>query len=183
MSESLTPGILIAMPSLKDPYFEKTVILLCNYTLESAFGLVINTPSSIKIKDVLESQEESKTDLNVSLLVGGPVQPESMWAIHSPDFICTSTSHISPEICISSIHDVLGALIKGTGPGIFHMGCGYSGWGHEQLDREIQEGAWWLTALNTNLVLNMPYTERWTSAITSIGLDPFTASFMKDGEV
>ncbi len=183
MNEELTPGLLVAMPSLKDPYFEKTVILLCNYTQESAFGLVINNPSSIQIKDILSEQFEAKEELTNPLLLGGPVQPESLWAIHSSDFTGNTTSKVTATIHISSIQEVLSALVQGEGPHYYHLGCGYAGWGEEQLDREIQEGAWWLTELDVNLVLEMPYSERWENILQQIGIDPFTTSFLKNAEV
>ncbi|MBF0287875.1 MAG: YqgE/AlgH family protein [SAR324 cluster bacterium] len=176
-SEELTPGLLVAMPSLKDPYFEKSVILLCNYTPESAFGLVVNNPSSIRIKDIIVSDLEFKDNLNSPLLLGGPVQQESLWAIHSEDFSCDTTSQVSPDISISGIHEVLGALAREEGPNHYHLGCGYAGWAPGQLDREIEEGAWWLTSLETEFVLDIPYSERWESILKKIGIDPLSSFY------
>ncbi len=176
-TEELAPGLLVAMPSLKDPYFEKTVILLCNYTAESAFGLVVNNPSSIRIKDIIVSDLEFKEDLTAPLLLGGPVQQESLWAIHSRDFSCETTSQVSPAICISGIHEVLGALARQEGPSQYHLGCGYAGWSPGQLDREIEEGAWWLTSLETEFVLDMPYGERWEAILKKIGIDPLSSFY------
>lgn len=182
MSEELAPGLLVAMPALKDPYFEKTVILLCNYTEETAFGLVINNPSTIQIKEILSENIDLTENMNCPLLVGGPVQPESLWAVHSSDFSASSTSKIAESVYISSIQDVLLSLVRGQGPQKYHLGCGYAGWGPEQLDREIQEGAWWLSPLDSHLVLSMPYDQRWEAALKQIGIDPLTASFMPTGE-
>ncbi|MBF0278508.1 MAG: YqgE/AlgH family protein [SAR324 cluster bacterium] len=179
--EEIVPGLLVAMPVLKDSYFEKTVILLCNYTEESAFGLVINTPSTIRIKDIIASDLEFKNELTDPLLLGGPVQKESLWAIHSDDFSCESTSNVSSSISISAIHEVLGALARGEGPEKYLLGCGYAGWAPGQLDREIEEGSWWLTSLDTEYVLDMPYSDRWDAALKKIGIDPLS-SFFNTGE-
>ena len=85
MLESEIPGILIAMPTLDDTYFEKTIILLCNFNAEGAFGLIMNRPSANKVKDLLSPELNSKNTFNIPLLIGGPVEPDSFWAIHSSD--------------------------------------------------------------------------------------------------
>jgi putative transcriptional regulator len=180
--EDLTPGLLVAMPALKDSYFEKTVILLCNYTEESAFGLVINNPSSIRIKDIIASDLKFKDDLTAPLMLGGPVQQESLWAIHSHEFSCDTTSEVSPAISISAIHEVLSAIARKEGPGKYLLGCGYAGWAPGQLDREIEDGAWWLTPLETKFVLEMPFDERWDEILKQIGIDPLS-SFFHSGEL
>ena len=86
MLNSEVPGILVAMPALKDTYFYKSVILLCRYDEEGAFGLVMNNPSLTQVKEVLSEDMQENTAFNIPLLVGGPVQPESFWAVHSSDF-------------------------------------------------------------------------------------------------
>ena len=78
----LAPGILVALPNLHDPYFSKTAILLCNYNEEGAFGLVMNHPSDLKVTEILKEEFQNHNDLEVPLLIGGPVQPESFWAVH-----------------------------------------------------------------------------------------------------
>ena len=182
LDEQTLPGLLVAMPSLKDSYFEKTVILLCNYTAESAFGLVINKPSSIQIKDIIASNVEGKDTLTEPLLMGGPVQQESLWTIHSNDFEGETTSNISETLGISAIHEVLHAVFEQEGPQHYLLGCGYAGWAPGQLDREIEEGAWWLTALELEFVLELPYEERWEALVKKIGIDPLEG-FFASGEL
>lgn len=177
IEEEIVPGLLVAMPSLKDSYFEKTVILLCNYTEESAFGLVINKPSAIPIKEIIASDVQGKEALTAPLLMGGPVQQESLWAIHSSDFESETTSKVSASLGISAIHDVLHAILEQKGPQHYLLGCGYAGWGLGQLDREIEEGSWWLTALALEFVLELPYTERWEALVKKIGIDPLEGFF------
>lgn len=175
--EEIVPGLLVAMPSLKDSYFEKTVILLCNYTEESAFGLVINKPSSIRIKDIIATDLEFKEELTDPLLLGGPVQQESLWAVHSEEFQSETTSPVSSALSISAIHEVLNAIARREGPQKYLLGCGYAGWAPGQLDREIEEGAWWLTALAMEFVLELPYEERWEVILKKIGIDPLEGFF------
>jgi len=183
MEQELIPGLLTAMPTLQDPYFEKTVILMCNYTEEGAFGIIVNTPSSTEVKDILTDEIEEKDQFDLPVLIGGPVHPESFWAVHTSDYEGETTTKISSNISLSSAQDVLIAMINNKGPQISHVGCGYSGWGSAQLDREIQEEAWWLGPLDESLVLEMPYSLRWESTLSSLGIDPLTASFIKTGTV
>ncbi|MDC0246352.1 YqgE/AlgH family protein, partial [Deltaproteobacteria bacterium] len=110
MLVSEVPGILVAMPELKDTYFEESVILLCSYNTEGAFGLVMNHPSSIQVKDVLSKELQENAVFDLPLLVGGPVQPESFWAVHSSDFSVEETSILSPKINLSSAQDLLSPL-------------------------------------------------------------------------
>ncbi len=179
----LTPGVLVALPTLRDPYFEKTTILLCNYNEEGAFGLVMNNPSQVQVKEVLKDEINDFPDFDVPLLIGGPVQPESFWCVHSPDFLCESSTEISDRIALSSAQDVLLAIMEGNGPQTYHLGVGYAGWGAFQLDREIQDESWWLAPLDDSLMMDMAYEERWECTLERLGLNSFTATFVKSGHV
>jgi len=180
---SLTPGVLVAMPSLKGPYFEKSVILLCNYDETGAFGLVVNRPSSFKVKEVLADELKEHQAFDVPLLVGGPVQPDSFWAVHDTGFKSETTTELSEGVALSAAQDVLLALSNGDGPKDYHLGCGYSGWGDGQLDQEILEESWWLAPLDEPLVLKDSYSERWENIMQTLGMDPLTVSLFKTGTV
>jgi len=171
------PAILVAMPSLKDSFFEKSVILLCDYSIEGALGFVINNPSSVNIKDILSGDLSIKDSLNTPLLFGGPVEQEYLWTIHSQDFKSKSTKQVTSSICLSGIYEVLGAISKNEGPEKFHMGCGYAGWGPGQLDLEIERDSWWLAKIETELVLKMDYSHRWDFVLNQIGIDPLSGYF------
>lgn len=177
-----TPSLLVALPNLRDPYFQKTVILLCDYTEESAFGVVINRPSPVKVKDILNEEAVPTTDIKSPILLGGPVQAEFLWAVHSSEYTGNSTTVINRHIHMSSILEVLNALSEGRGPHTFHLGCGYAGWGPGQLDNELKEGAWWIQEVDTDLVLNMSYQKRWEAVLASLGINPAMTSFFQTGE-
>ncbi|MGA0404842.1 MAG: YqgE/AlgH family protein [bacterium] len=179
----LAPGILVALPNLEDPYFSKTAILLCNYNEEGAFGLVMNHPSDLKVTEILKEEFQNHIDLEVPLLIGGPVQPESFWAVHTSDYLCESSTEISSRIALSAGEDVLMAILDGSGPQTYHLGVGYSGWGAFQLDREIQEESWWLAPLDESLIMDMEYDHRWECILDNLGISPYTALFTKSGHV
>ena len=183
LPDNEVPGILIALPGLKDQYFEKTVILLCNYNEEGAMGLVMNHPTETLVRELIKEEVSKEGILDFPLLLGGPVQPETFWAVHSPDFEGESTTHLSTGICLSSAQDVIKALNLSKGPEVCHLGCGYSGWGPEQLDKEIQRESWWLGPMDEQLLLMMDYSERWETSLKNLGFDPLTAEFIPTGTV
>lgn len=180
MHEPLTPGLLVSLPSLDDPYFGRSVILLCEYDRETAFGLMINRPSMVKIKDLFEEELEHGSD--VPLLVGGPVQPDFFWAIHSSDFSGENTTKLNEQVSLSSLAEVLEAIQDGQGPRFFHFGCGYSGWSPGQLDEELKEGAWWLAPMDNDLVLDSPYVSRWDEVLRNLGFHPDLTNSPTAGE-
>ena len=183
MKKCDVPGILIAMPNLDGTFFEKSVILLCNFDEDGAFGLVMNHPSKTKVKEVLSDEMHNNSAFDVPLLVGGPVQPESFWSVHSSDFSVKETTVLSKEIHLSSALDILNSLVEGNNVESYHFGSGYSGWGAGQLDREIKEESWWLGPLDESLLLNLDYELRWEKTMKNLGFDPLTTSFTQTGLV
>ncbi len=171
------------MPNLQDPYFSKTVILLCNYDQDGAFGLVMNQPSTLQVKEVLTDAFKDHPAFEVPLLVGGPVQPESFWAVHTNDFEGESTSRLSPGLNLSAAPDVLKALIEDHGPSQYHLGCGYAGWGAKQLDHEIEDESWWLGPLEQDLLLSLDYPARWETLLQRWGIDPLQEAIQQNGYV
>jgi len=183
MQLSEVPGILVAMPALKDTFFNKSVILLCRYDEEGAFGLVMNHPTPTLVKEILPQEMQENVPDNIPLLLGGPVQPESFWAVHSPDFSAEETTILSPKINLSSAQDVLDSLSNGNEVQSYHFGCGYAGWGAGQLDREIQEESWWLGPLDELLLLDLEYDLRWEKTMNNLGFDQLTTTFSQTGMV
>ena len=183
MLDSEVPGILIAMPTLIDTYFEKSVILLCRYDAEGAFGLVMNHPSTTRLKDVLSDELKENTIFDIPLLIGGPVQPESFWAIHSADYSVEETTILSPKINLSSAHDILSPLAAGQTLESYQFGSGYTGWGAGQLDREIQEESWWLGPLDESILLELDYELRWNKTMKNLGFDLLSTTFFQTGMV
>ena len=175
MMQQSAPAILVAMPNLNDTYFHHSVILLCEYSEETAFGVMINRPTPFKTEDFLTGDPRLISAAPDTFLEGGPVQREFLWGVHSPDFNGESTTAVTPTLSMSSVQELLGAFAAGAGPSNCHMGFGYAGWGPGQLDREIREGAWWLAPLETGLVLKMPYAKRWDAVIQSLGFNPMNA--------
>ena len=163
------PSLLVAMPGL-DGYFKHSIILLCDYTQESASGFVINAPTPFFIQDILKSNVDFQ--IEAPLLLGGPVQSDFFWSLHSNDFCDENTTLLTPQLSLSPFQIVIDAIIRNQGPKDYHFGCGYSGWGENQLDDEIRQGAWWLTDIDYDLIFKGKHQQRWHHLIQALGIDP-----------
>lgn len=171
---------LIAMPQLQDPYFERTVTLICDHSEEGAMGIVINRPMDLYFGEVLEQLNlpndnlEAKT-LDKPVLIGGPVARENGLVLHKTDYehknIWDSTLAVSEKIHLTTSQDILHALAKGKGPAQQHFALGYSGWDAGQLEEEIRNNSWLITPVHESIVFDLPFTQRWEAAAQLIGID------------
>jgi putative transcriptional regulator len=165
------PQILVAMPSLKDGYFDKSVILLCEYNESGAMGFVINSPSTTSVDDLLrELGLNGHPYQNRPIMIGGPVQPELCWVVHSGDYEGRSTTALGQSLCLSAAQEVLTSITEGVAPEHYLLGVGYAGWGPGQLDREIEQEAWWLADLDPLAVLQHTCEDRWEKVMEHLGL-------------
>lgn len=136
----LTAGDLLISPSnIPDNRFNKSVILLMQHTEEGSFGLCINRPTKYVLSDVLEGSD-SRQDIfsNIPLYWGGPVNPQSVWMIHDSDWSIDTSLQISREWSMTSNSEMFTEIALGNLPNRFRFMIGFSAWGSEQLENEIQ---------------------------------------------
>ena len=171
----LTNQFLIAMPSLADPNFHRTVTLMCAHSEDGAMGIVINRPLDIKLTAVLDhmSIELTSNDAEqIPVLQGGPVQRERGFVIHHPPGDWDAVLRVGDDIGISTSKDILSAVAEGRGPERVIIALGYAGWGAGQLEHEVQQNAWLSGPADSRIIFDTPYEERWTSAARLLGIDP-----------
>ncbi len=165
------PQILVAMPSLKDGYFDKSVILLCEYNASGAMGFVINSPSTTSVDDLLcELGLNGHPVQNKPIMIGGPVQPELCWVVHTTDYEGRSTTALGSNLALSAAQEVLTSITEGVAPTDYLLGVGYAGWGPGQLDNEIEQEAWWLADLDPLSILQHTCDDRWDKVMKQLGL-------------
>ena len=171
---NLTNHLLIAMPSLADRNFHRTVTLICEHSDQGAIGLVINRPldltvseicSHLKLNDVAEPAGQQR------VMLGGPVQVEHGFILHQPAGTWEATLRIDDETGLSSSMDVLKAMAQGQGPKRALVALGYAGWAAGQLERELGENSWLTTPADPEIVFDLPYEHRWQAAAGKIGVD------------
>jgi putative transcriptional regulator len=174
MSSSLSNQLLIAMPSLRDPNFARGVTLLCQHSDEGAMGLMINRLSEYRLGDVL-SQMNLNSDLaaviEAPVLIGGPVQPERGFVLHSPQGEWESSFRISPDVCVTTSRDVLAAIAAGSGPHHSIVTLGYASWGPGQIEHELIENAWLTAPAADSILFRTPVENRWEAAAALVGVN------------
>jgi len=173
--EMLAPGFLIASPVLRDPNFDKTVVLMCLHNEEGAMGLVINRPAPFTMAEIMDQLDvEYDVELGQNALVGGPVALDNgllLYRTRTPDEQREDELKITDELRLCPSKELLQAIGKGQEPEEYHMFLGHAGWGPGQLEQEISQAAWVPAKLRLELIFSTPLEERWDEALSGEGLD------------
>lgn len=177
MTTKLAPGLLVAAPSLRCPFFNHTVVLLVEHDEDGALGFVINRPTDAPVASMLDGLEieDLAAELDREVWLGGPVAPETGWVLFDPtsgDSRNVEAVHLSPRIAVSASRAFLEQIANREGPERYAVILGYAGWGPGQLDDEIREGSWIWTEADPALVFDRVYEERWIGALDTLGIDP-----------
>jgi len=170
----LTNHFLIAMPQLADPNFFHTVTYICEHNADGAMGIVINRPLELKLGEVLEHMDIHARNLEATdrpVYLGGPVQPERGFVLHTPNAPWDSTLAITDRIGITTSRDILAAIAEGAGPDHSLVALGYAGWGAGQLERELADNAWLSGPADEQILFRRPVEERWSAAAALLGVD------------
>jgi putative transcriptional regulator len=175
--------LLIAMPVMGDPRFERSVIYMCAHSSEGAMGIVVNRPAgSIDFPellvqlDIIQEADQIKLPENaesMKVLKGGPVDTGRGFVLHSSDFyIENATLRIDDGICLTATVDILKAIAKGSGPKHAILALGYAGWAPGQLENEIQGNGWLHCDADQDLIFGGDVEEKYARALRKIGIDP-----------
>ncbi|MEZ5593235.1 MAG: YqgE/AlgH family protein [Gammaproteobacteria bacterium] len=177
MTESTYLGnqFLIAMPSLNDPNFARTVTYLCSHDASGALGIVINRPLELTLAELLEHIQlpsPASAELNnLTVYSGGPVQPQQGFVLHTPLHDWESTLHITDDIGLTTSSDILRALAQDEGPDQMLVALGYAGWGPGQLEQEMADNAWLSGPADPAVIFATPASKRWQAAAALLGVD------------
>ncbi len=173
-SNSLSNHFLIAMPSLEDPNFQRTVTFLCEHNADGALGIVINRPTDIRLGELLDHLETPAQDNATAahpVYMGGPVQRERGFVLHPPDDRWDSSLRVSDRVAVTTSRDILAAIAKGNGPEQFLVALGYAGWGAGQLEQEMADNAWLSGPADADVIFRRSNEERWRAAAALLGVD------------
>lgn len=176
---ALTNHFLIAMPTLADRNFYRTVTFVCEHSSDGAMGIVINRVTDLKLGDILEQLEISNADRSLSaqpVFLGGPVQNNRGFVIHEPLGDWESTLPVTDTIGVSTSRDILAAIAENRGPDRYLVALGYAGWGAGQLERELVENSWLSGPANRAILFELPLEQRWSAAAGLVGVDLATLS-------
>ncbi|PID39368.1 MAG: hypothetical protein CSB49_01540 [Proteobacteria bacterium] len=178
--EQLAPGFLVAAPSMVDPNFDHTVVLMCAHNEHGAMGLVINREAPITLGEIMRQLEmETAAEHATSALFGGPVALESALLLYQREEALLD--HLRPHgvesdqdddemsvgegLLLSPGKRLLERIARCQGPRRVNLFLGHSGWAPGQLEREIAQGAWLPVSLDLELIFTVPLEERWDRAL------------------
>ena len=171
----LSGQLLIAMPGMTDPRFEKSVIYVCAHNSDGAMGLVVNREiDSLTFPELLQQLEIDPAAGNdsVRVLFGGPVEQARGFVLHSPDYLQDASLVVDENVALTATIDILRAIAEGKGPANCLLALGYAGWGAGQLDSEIKSNGWLSVDADADLVFGCDLDEKWDRAMAKIGIDP-----------
>jgi len=174
--------MLIAMPTMGDDRFTRSVIYVCAHSTEGAMGIIVNQPAAnISFSDLLVQLDViPAADLillptraeGVKVLKGGPVDTQRGFVLHSSDFyIENSTLPIDDGICLTATLDILKAIARGDGPQSAILALGYAGWAPGQLESEIQHNGWLHCSADPELVFGQDTGGKYNKALKKIGIN------------
>ncbi|MGL9774733.1 MAG: YqgE/AlgH family protein [Sodalis sp. (in: enterobacteria)] len=175
---NLQHHFLIAMPSLQDPLFKRSVVYICEHNSDGAMGIVINklveqfTVENVlhKLK-IMPAGRDPAIWLDKPVFAGGPLADDRGFVLHTPRDGFGSSIGISPQTMITTSKDVLETLDTADQPDDVLVALGYSGWGQGQLERELMENTWLTTPGDSETLFDTPIAARWREAAKTLGID------------
>ena len=179
-SMDLIGQMIVAMPGLTDPRFDRSVILICAHNDEGAMGLIVNKPMlDMSFTGLLDQLKipRAPTGRDISVHFGGPVERGRGFVLHSTDYQGgTATMQIAGAYGMTATLDVLEALARGAGPKQALLALGYAGWGPGQLEAEIGRNDWLTSDTDAGLIFAPDDGAKWTQALGRMGISPLTLS-------
>lgn len=168
--------LLVAMPGMGDPRFEKAVIFMCAHSPEGAMGLIVNkSADDLAFADLMKQLGISwdKTLTGPKVHLGGPVEHGRGFVLHPADYhVDDSTMAIGDEYGMTATQEILKDIASGKGPDRAILALGYTGWGPGQLESELQHNGWLICDAALDLVFSDKDSGKWEQALASLGFDP-----------
>ncbi|WP_420959805.1 YqgE/AlgH family protein [Brucella sp. IR073] len=176
----LNGQFLIAMPSMGDDRFARTVVYICAHSSEGAMGFIINQVQSLRFSDLLVQLgvigEEEAISLpeamrHIHVRNGGPVDQSRGFVLHSDDYMVDSTMPVADDICLTATVDILRAIAGNGGPSQALMALGYSGWAPGQLEAEIAGNGWLTCPASRDLLFDGDISTKYERLLAHLGID------------
>ena len=174
--------LLIAMPGMSDPRFDRSVIYMCAHSEQGAMGIIINkTTPMMSFGELLSQLDLAGEDalappdelMQMPVLFGGPVEQGRGFVLHTSDYFTADSSlPVAENIALTATVDILRAMAKGEGPQRAVLALGYAGWAPGQLENEIQHNGWLTCQADEELVFGLDFDDRYSAALRKLKIDP-----------
>jgi len=175
----LTGQLLIAMPSMQDKRFVRTVICMCAHSDDGAMGLVLNRPlPKLQFDDLLKQLGVTPVPSarSIRMLAGGPVENGRGFVLHSGEWATDGTLPVAKDTRLTASIEVLKAIASGEGPRDCVLALGYAGWGPGQVESEIASNAWLTVPAEPELLYGTDPDKAWAAALSKLKVDPLALS-------
>ena len=175
-ASTLTGRLLVAMPGIDDARFEHAVILICAHDDEHAMGLRLDQPApGVTLSEVLKKLDTPVSDAlsERSVLIGGPVERERGFVLHTDDWMIGDDSlAFGDGLAMTGTREALTAMTDTVaGPRRSALLLGYAGWGEGQLEEELADNVWLTADADLDLIFDGEHTSKWTRALAQLGVD------------
>ncbi len=177
IQDFLEGQLLIAMPNMGDPRFDRSVIFVCAHDKEHAMGVIVNKPlDDVELSELLEQLEiapQAEAD-DTPVFFGGPVQTERGLVLHTLDYQLETTLALNDEYGLTASRDILvdiaGEAPKRPAPRRFLLAIGHAGWGAGQLEQEIAMNAWAHCEPDEEIIFGGANDAVWKRALSKLGV-------------
>lgn len=179
-SNSLQNQFLLSMPQLLDPNFRGTLSYICEHDEFGAMAITINRPSEIMLYELLEqldipitadSIQASPENNQHAIYIGGPVQQDRGFILHTDKRTWQSTLEINEHMRLTTSKDILEAIAKGDGPEHFIITLGYAGWSEGQLEEELLANAWLNCPADDEILFHTKNEDKLSKTMQKIGIN------------
>ena len=174
LTTNLTHHFLIAMPSMADPHFFRSLTYIAEHSEQGALGVIVNRPIDMNLGMLFERVElplETEHFAGQPVYFGGPVQTDRGFVLHRPAGEWQSTLRVNDEIALTSSRDILQAIGSAGEPHEVLVTLGYAGWAAGQLEQELAENAWLTVTADTSIIFDLPPEARLSAAMQKLGIN------------
>lgn len=172
---NLAGQMLIAMPGIGDPRFDRAVVYVCGHSDDGAMGLIVNKPvDDLTFPELLDQLGiNAEPSRQIRVLFGGPVETGRGFVLHSGDYHVTgSTLQVTADVGLTATVEILEEIAGGEGPQRSLLALGYAGWAPGQLEEEILANGWLQCQAEPDLLFGSADNTKWERALAAMGIDP-----------
>ncbi len=171
--------LLIASPDIEDGMFFRSVILICDHSSIGSFGMIVNKPLSLQMRDRI-LLFEGLSDLKLDIRSGGPNQPNQIMFLHSFTDLSSRSFPICSQVYLGGDFEFLqekGVTLLSSS---LFLTLGYTGWEAGHLEREFLKGAWFLHPASSHYIFEIPPEKMWQALLREMGGKYKTLSMMPE---
>ena len=169
---SVEGNFLVATEEMRDPRFNKSVIVMFKNNKDGAWGLAINKPLGtislrelINKNDLINIKKKELIDAKIPIFWGGPVERNKIFILHSKEYKTKTTKNFN-KISLSSDYNTLVKIADDKGPKKKMVIIGFSSWAGGQLEGEMERDHWILSEIKIDLIFESDNLKKWIDAIS-----------------